>query len=313
MSRLIVMVGLPGSGKSTEAKKLKDLYSISFDKVEIFSSDTYREKILGNENDQSDNQKVFDTLYRDMKAFLESDSNVLAIFDATNVTVKSRKKIFEILPKDKKIEVVAQVVNTPYATCIDWDNKRDRKVGKDVVTKFYKQYQHPQKFEGFDYIFFTRPYAIEDIKKYDYLHLNNLFFTNHMMNFDQHNPHHTRSLGDHCIEVGEAYNVMDPRFTAGYWHDVGKLFTQTFDDNGIAHYYEHQNVGTYWLITHWNYWVISDIIMNNIQEILFYVNYHMHCHRQFKSEKSKEKFKKMVGEDLFNKLIDFGVKDEQAK
>ena len=313
MSRLIVMVGLPGSGKSTEAKKLKDLYSLSFDKVEIFSSDSYREKVLGDENDQSNNQIVFDTLYKDMKEFLNSDGNVLAIFDATNVTLKSRKKIFEILPRDKDIEVVAHVVNTSYSICIEWDSKRDRKVGKDVITKFYKQYEHPQEFEGFKYIFFSNPCSKEEIKKTSYLHLNNFFFTTHMMNFNQHNPHHTLTLGEHCIRVGEAYNATDPRFTAGYWHDVGKLFTQTFDDQGVAHYYDHQNVGTYWLITHWNYWVVDEKDLNNIQEILFYINYHMHHYNQFKSEKAKEKFRKMVGDDLFNKLIDFGEKDEQAK
>lgn len=58
-----------------------------------------------------------------------------------------------------------------------------------------------------------------------------------MMGFDQKNPHHDKDLGDHAVEVmarfgdcgySESYNL------AALFHDVGKLYTQTFDDNGVC-------------------------------------------------------------------------------
>src|SRR5574344_881863 len=79
----IMMVGLPGSGKSTIANNMPN-----YMECEVFSSDKYREKVLGNENDQSNNQLVFQTMYKDMKAILTAGTNV--ILDATNVTRKSR-------------------------------------------------------------------------------------------------------------------------------------------------------------------------------------------------------------------------------
>ena len=309
MNRLIVMVGLPGSGKSTEAKKLKKLHELSFDKVKIFSSDVYRERLLGNEEDQSNNQLIFKALYEDLTSFLQQE-NVLAILDATNTTLKSRQRIFESLPKNKKVEVVAQVVNLSYEDCILRDSRRKRSVGKEVIDKFYHGYQHPQKFEGFDYIFFSYPCDVVSIEKYKDLYLGDLFFNVYMRPFNQHNPHHTMTLGNHCAKVGESYSVTDPRHVAGYFHDVGKLFTQKFDEKNIAHYYDHQNIGTYWLITHWNYWVKNQHILDNIQEILFYINYHMHM---IIKEDSRNKYKQLFGEDLFNKLKDFEVKDEEAK
>ena len=73
---LIVMVGLPGSGKSTIAKQLAEDNPNTL----IFSSDAYREKICGDENDQSNNDLVFRTLHKDLREALLLGKN--CIFDA---------------------------------------------------------------------------------------------------------------------------------------------------------------------------------------------------------------------------------------
>lgn len=98
MSKLIVMVGLPGSGKSYKAKELSDLYN-----AQIFSSDLYRKMMYGDEKDQTHNEEVFKKLYSELNIWLAVDRN--CILDATNVTLKARKKIFDNLTKriEKKL------------------------------------------------------------------------------------------------------------------------------------------------------------------------------------------------------------------
>ena len=79
MGRFMIMVGLPASGKSSTAiKKAKEC------NARIFSSDEYREKLLGNANDQSNNEAIFKALYSDMETACKNHEDI--IYDATNVT-----------------------------------------------------------------------------------------------------------------------------------------------------------------------------------------------------------------------------------
>ena len=122
----IMMVGLPGSGKSTVATELAEIGN-----AKIFSSDEYRAKLLGDENDQSNNQLVFDKLYEEMlDCILKSGHNV--IFDATNITIKDRKRCLEKLSR-YAVNKIAYFVNTPYQICILHDRDRSRSVGIDVI------------------------------------------------------------------------------------------------------------------------------------------------------------------------------------
>lgn len=69
---------------------------------------------------------------------------------------------------------------------------------------------------------------------------------------------------------------------AALFHDYGKLFTQSFDEYGEAHYYNHENVGAYlYAAANPNYIGLATA---------FYINYHMMLYNpQLSEEKLKEK------------------------
>lgn len=48
---------------------------------------------------------------------------------------------------------------------------------------------------------------------------------------------------------------------------------------------------------------------DDILEILFYVNYHMRAHRDFKSPRAEKKYRGIFGDELFDRLMLFGQCD----
>lgn len=290
--KFIMLIGVPGSGKSTKAKELADEYNAL-----IFSSDAYRVKLCGNESDQTKNDAVFKLLYADLKKALESGSS--CILDATNISFKSRSRTLEYFSK-VKCERIAYVINTPVEQCIIQDKNRERVVGESVLQSYFARFDFPQRFEGFDDIKLANYHAFSR-REYEIAVMQ-------MHTFDQKNPHHIYSLGMHCFLTAYKFDDDDERKEAAYLHDIGKLYTQRIDDNSIAHYYGHANYGTYVLACS----SLLDSGTENVEEVLFYVNEHMHIRDILQSERAIAKYKKLWGEDRFNKLVEFMEADNKA-
>lgn len=222
MSKLYFLIGLPGCGKSTWAEKhLTDKFH-----TKILSSDKYREIILGDVNRQDNNDKVFTALYQDMINFLHANCDV--ILDATNLTRKSRAKVFNLL-RDNKIECekIAVVFAVAEDICRMRNWERDRTVPDYVIDRMLRQFELPFLGEGFDKIEFV------DEPDKNYI-LNNEMLK--MIGFDQNNPHHTATLDRHCEECWEYIQAealrakiddFVPFSMAARVHDIGKLYTQT--------------------------------------------------------------------------------------
>ena len=70
-----------------------------------------------------------------------------------------------------------------------------------------------------------------------------------MKDWDQCNPHHISSLYDHAYLLADHFPKDSAEFYAGILHDVGKMFTRFYDDQSIAHYYNHDYVGTYYILS----------------------------------------------------------------
>lgn len=144
---LIIMVGPPGSGKSTIAddicKKFKNFVIVSPDKI--------REEMTGDTSDQTQNDVVFGRVYGLLTSYLEDGYNV--IYDATNCRSTYRYKIIDVC-KSYAYKIICLMSTTPISECIKRNNSRNRHVPEDVIEKMYFNLRkHPPIiFEGYDLI-----------------------------------------------------------------------------------------------------------------------------------------------------------------
>lgn len=302
MIKLYIMVGIPGSGKSFISEKLARKYNAI-----VFSSDKYRLKVCGDENCQDRNQDVFSALYRDLRLALQNGEN--CIFDATNVTRKDRARIFNQIKGIPDVEVIAYVMRTPFEICVKNDLHRERTVGYDVIKKFLYRYEFPQRFEGFSDIVIDEFDITKELTEEQDSAITSKFFETigKMKEWDQENPHHIHCLYDHCFLLAEHFPESSSKWFAGILHDVGKMFTRFYDEQGIAHYYNHDCVGTYFILSELIDFFSGDS-QDFIEHLLFLVNYHMKGHKDFRGS-NEQKYRKLFGDNWYDDLILFANAD----
>ncbi|MEE1303002.1 MAG: AAA family ATPase [Bacteroidales bacterium] len=269
--KLILLVGVPGSGKTTYAKA----YINSNSNTIHLSSDLIRAELYGDESIQGNPAEVFSLMQKRAIEALNEGQDV--IYDATNITRKDRSSIIGICPKFAKIE--AHIIWAPIEVCIERDTARERTVGKAVIDKMLKRFQAPYYDEGIDKIVIVRP----DFWDWDGHNYAEECFAD--MRIPHDNPHHTLDIIDHCWEA-ERYlfnkDIIDEDLLfATLRHDIGKPYVKAFIDSKgnpceQAHYYQHQCVGA-WMsygfgsITPHSAWLIS-IHMDPFLNTKYYKN-----------------------------------------
>jgi len=148
---LYLTVGLPGSGKSTYAKK----FIVEKD-IQYLSSDELRAVYGKDETDQSVTSIVFDHIKRKVDEFLKDGKNVLV--DATSVNRKERSDYINTAKKYGS-KVVALVFKMDRQGLIDRNKKRGEQGGREVPTfvidKMLNKYEDPSHSEGIDTIIYV--------------------------------------------------------------------------------------------------------------------------------------------------------------
>lgn len=287
--KLLMLVGIPGSGKSTWAKKYIDRNK----NYEVFSSDDLRLELFGDVNCQDRNHEVFEELHKRIIKRLSSGKN--AIYDATNINSKRRKAFLDSISKiDCYKEAV--VVAPPFEVCLRRNWMRERKVPYEVMERMYKGFQLPGMFEGWDKI---TPVIFPEYQVYSY----------DLFDYHQNNPWHKETLGIHMgntfgyLKLKKSNNdAIDTKYidedlmVAGLFHDMGKPFCRVDDDNNISHYYSHENVGAYDAISLYQLPYNSALL----------INYHMlpmQWERTDYPDKTILMAKRKYGEDFVEKLL----------
>ena len=297
----MVMVGAVASGKSTYAKRYADDCN-----VEIFSSDEYREKMYGDATDQSHNDKVFETLYRDLREALKAGKD--CILDATNCTVKSRLKALDAV-KGVECEKIASIITTDAEECIKRNEKRERKVPEDVVYKYIKGFEMPLPWEGWDRIY-IQGYDTDFSPKYSEKAAE--MAQKSMKGFQQRTPHHQYSLLGHAKAVAEQFPDNRILRSAGMYHDIAKALASWSwvekPEEGVRHYYNHDAISCHLMLQ--NLECLECESWDEIFETLWIINYHMQGRSWRASEKAYKKWENRVGKKWMEDMMTFIRADE---
>ena len=234
---LILLCGIPGSGKTTWAK---NYISKNPDFIHL-SSDAIRAELYGDENIQGNPVEVFTLMQKKAVESLNAGYNV--VYDATSMTRKDRASIISMCPKFTHIQ--CNIIWAQIETCIERDATRERTVGKEVIDRMLKRFQPVFYDEGINEIKVILP---DEFNKDEYC--DKLIDS---MKISHDNPHHTLDIYNHCMEANKyAYkmNYNDDIKFAAKFHDIGKPYVKSFLDNKgnkceSAHYYSHQNLSAW--------------------------------------------------------------------
>jgi predicted kinase len=140
---LIVLSGIPASGKSTYGNRVSDC---NYD-FAIVCPDNIREELYGDANIQGDGNKVFEIAYTRLKLIGMRDGN--AVFDATNCSAKRRAEFVNEM-RDYYDIIVCHYFRPNLERALAQNSQRDRVVPSSVIRRMASQWEEPTTAEGFD-------------------------------------------------------------------------------------------------------------------------------------------------------------------
>jgi len=289
MTEFVMTVSIAAAGKSTWANAQEGYC--------VLDSDLIRKELWGSETDQQNPDKVFNLMYRRTVEALSRNQSV--VYCATNLGMKYRIHILnQIKRRFPDVKCRAVVFNTPLSICKEWNKKRERQVPDWLFERQIRSFQMPVYNEGWDVIEIVTP------AEYDAKELSKRIWDDVRAVGSQDNPHHTHTLYDHlnaCVKNINASHLSDKEWInigiAACLHDIGKAYTRSYDDNGVAHYYSHHNYGAFLAMN-----------MGASIESIQLVNYHM-CPYDSQSAPTWEK---RLGEELWKKVLILHNADERS-
>ncbi len=157
MKTLILLSAIPGSGKSTWAKKYQAGHKNTF----IVASDAIRKELFGSEECFDDEKRVWRVFNERLNEHVDDMEDLTVIADATHLSNKLRKQYFDLTPKfDKHVLVVFDI---PFEVSLYQNSMRTRKVPNDVMEKLRKEYEAPSKEieDSYDEIIYIRDISPE--------------------------------------------------------------------------------------------------------------------------------------------------------
>ncbi len=144
--RLILLIGLPGSGKSSLASFLLAEYPRS----RLISTDAIRAQLFGDEGVQGPWMLVWYQIERQFREAVEQSS--VAIYDATNAVQCHRKEAIDLAHATGFTDIIGIWLDTPLQVCLERNRKRDRTVPDEVILQMHSSLicAPPTRQDGLD-------------------------------------------------------------------------------------------------------------------------------------------------------------------
>ena len=138
MNRLIILSGVPGSGKSYFSNTLK---KIKNSHVYVISSDNLRKEITGSQNDLNFEPLVWKLFYGLAEVY-SNDKDGIVILDATHVSTHLRvDKTKHLRPLFDEIDLVMWDIDK---TIVSGQNlQREYPIPPEVLDQFFKIFELP--------------------------------------------------------------------------------------------------------------------------------------------------------------------------
>lgn len=242
---LVVMFGVPASGKSYIAEKIAEQFD-----AYIASSDAIREEIYGTAECQDDPNKVFSILQQRATAELKAGGSV--VIDATSLIKKYRVSNLKTY-KGKFQRAILIVCATELEVILRQNQQRERHVPEDVIMRMFKTMSFPRDEEGWDEIYiFPHPENTKSLESY--LH--------DCEGIEHDNPHHKLGIYEHMLACEEYLRTKDKiankepnkfLYKVARYHDIGKPIVKSrmkrkgkeWIEDTCSHYMGHADVGSY--------------------------------------------------------------------
>ena len=150
MSKLVVLSGVPGSGKSYFSKSLRKKKE---GHVYIISSDALRDLVTGNQQNLSEDKLMWKMFYELAKVY-SADPHGIVVLDATNMSTQYRiDSVKELKSSFDEADLV--IFDIPKEVVLQQNFDREFPVPEKVIDEFFEMFELPQKE---DYEFFHNVY-----------------------------------------------------------------------------------------------------------------------------------------------------------
>ncbi len=148
MNKVIMTIGIPGSGKTTISKSFAEKNNYVY-----ICPDDIRKEITGNESDQSRNAEVWNNTYQRVLSAINSNSTV--VVDATFASYKDRKSFLDFLRSSGVEKIQGLYIDTPLEVSKNRNRNRDRIVPDSVLNRMdsFLKKNPPDINDGFDSLF----------------------------------------------------------------------------------------------------------------------------------------------------------------